>query len=210
MRASSKRLESMGASLFVRGGRAGERDQRFIKSVSVRLSLSRGEKRLPDRVVSGGQTGVDRAALDAARAAGVAVGGWCPKGRRAEDGRIPEEYPLAEAPTRRYDQRTRWNVRDSDGTAILHRGRFGRGTRLTARIAETLGKPLLWMDLGGPCAAPEVLRTWVQEHGVKVLNVAGPRESEDPGIYEDALVFLRRALEPEAGAVTASSDGLPA
>src|SRR5512134_3746342 len=100
-----------------------------------------------ERVVSGGQTGVDRAALDAALALGLPCGGWCPRGRRAEDGAIPLHYPLRETPTARYPQRTEWNVRDSDGTLILTRGRPRGGTAYTISVARRLGRPLLVVDL---------------------------------------------------------------
>src|SRR5204862_1053873 len=87
------------------------------------------------RVVSGGQTGVDRAALDVALGLGLPCGGWCPKGRRAEDGPLPERYPLRETPWSGYPQRTQWNVRDSDGTLVLLNGEPDRGTRLTIELA---------------------------------------------------------------------------
>ncbi|MBI5446177.1 MAG: putative molybdenum carrier protein [Deltaproteobacteria bacterium] len=142
-----------------------------------------------ERIVSGGQAGVDRAALDAGREAGLPTGGWCPKGRRAEDGPIPEGYPLRETPSTAYSQRTRWNVRDSDATLVLHRGRMGRGTRLTLRAAAETGRPCLAVDLSA--ADPEAVRRWLREHAVRALNVAGPRESEFGGIYAEALAFLR-------------------
>lgn len=142
---------------------------------------------------SGGQTGVDRAALDAAMEQGLAVTGWCPAGRLAEDGRIPDRYPLAETSLADYAQRTRWNVRDSDATLILSRSPLAGGTALTAAIAEELGRPLLIVDPGAPVAA-DVIRSWVRRQRVGDLNVAGPRESEDPGIYTSALLCMRGFL----------------
>jgi hypothetical protein len=145
------------------------------------------------RVVSGGQTGVDRAALDAALARGVPCGGWCPKGRRAEDGPLDARYPLAETPWSGYPQRTEWNVRDSDGTLVLTLGQPDRGTALTVAAAARRRKPCLALDLS---AAPrvEAVRAWAEENRVQVLNVAGPRESSAPGIYAAAADFLRRLL----------------
>src|SRR5262245_55320595 len=101
---------------------------------------------------SGGQTGVDRAALDVALELGLPCGGWCPRGRRAEDGPIPDHYPLRETRSPAYPVRTRWNVRDSDGTLILTRGRPDRGTLLTEELARDMGKPLLVVGLNEPPA----------------------------------------------------------
>src|SRR2546429_554237 len=98
------------------------------------------------KIISGGQTGVDRAALDVALELGLPCGGWCPRGRRAEDGPIDSRYPLRETNALAYPVRTRWNVRDSDGTLILTRGRPDRGTALTRDLAERMGKPLLTVD----------------------------------------------------------------
>ena len=100
--------------------------------------------------MSGGQTGVDRAALDAARDLAKASGGWCPRGRRAEDGPIAAHYPLVETPSADYRQRTRLNVQDSDGTLIIAEGALSGGTRLTASIAAELGRPLLTIDATKP------------------------------------------------------------
>lgn len=143
-------------------------------------------------VVSGGQTGADRAALDAALELGLPCGGWCPRGRRAEDGRIADRYPLRETPTADYRQRTEWNVRDSDGTVILHRGRVDRGTALTERLARRQGRPALMLDLR--TARPEDLSSWMEEKAIRRLNVAGPRESRSPGLQAEATAFLRAAL----------------
>ena len=143
--------------------------------------------------MSGGQTGVDRAALDVAREFGIAAAGWCPHGRRAEDGRLPECYPLKETPTAEYAQRTEWNIRDSDGTLVLTRGRPSEGTAFTIEVARRLGKPCLVLDVAENPDASQV-GTWARRHQIRVLNVAGPRESKCPGIYQHALSFLREVL----------------
>lgn len=153
-----------------------------------------------ERVVSGGQTGVDRAALDAARAAGLPGGGWCPRGRLAEDGPIDPGYPLAETPTADYAQRTEWNVRDSDATLVVTRGRATGGTALTITFARSHGRPLLVVDLSRD-PSPEEVSRWIEARGVGVLNVAGPRESQRPGIGREAQAFLERVfrLNPSRG-----------
>src|SRR5438067_6879001 len=133
------------------------------------------------RIMSGGQTGVDRAALDVALEHGFACGGWCPKGRHAEDGPIPDCYPLQETPWEGYPQRTEWNVRDSDGTLILTRGEADRGTALTERLAKTQSKPCLVVDLAQPWDV-EAVRQWIETNHIATLNIAGPRESSSPGI----------------------------
>ncbi len=145
------------------------------------------------RIVSGGQTGADRAALDAALALGIPCGGWCPRGRRAEDGTIPARYPLRETASSGYPERTGRNVRDADATLILTRGRPRGGTALTAALASRAGKPCLVVDLNVGADAAAV-RAWLEQNRVRELNVAGPRESEQPGIHDEAEEFLRRVL----------------
>jgi len=150
-----------------------------------------------EKIVSGGQTGVDRAALDAALAAKFEAGGWCPHGRRAEDGRIPRSYPLDETPSERYRERTEWNVRDSDGTLILARGGVSGGTALTAQLAQVMGQPCRIVRLDRPgslTGEPKTTLAWIAEHGIVALNVAGPRESQRPGIYEEARAFMDRLI----------------
>jgi len=142
-----------------------------------------------NKILSGGQTGVDRAALDAALARGVSVGGWCPQERRAEDGLIPDRYPLRETPSTDYAQRTAWNVRDSDGTLIIAPDSLDGGTALTKQEAEAQGKPVLHVRPSDPVPVP-MIRAWGTEHAVHVLNVAGPRASEVPGIYDAAKALL--------------------
>jgi hypothetical protein len=150
-------------------------------------------KRIPIKIVSGGQTGVDRAALDVALELGFPCGGWCPKCRKAEDGIIPERYPLSETQSDDYSQRTEWNVRDSDGTLILCEGRLFGGTQFTKEVAERLRKPFLIVS---PRAEEEAanLTIWIEHNAIRILNVAGPRESSFPGIYQIAYKFLHRAL----------------
>ena len=154
------------------------------------------------RIVSGGQTGADRGALEAAIALGIPHGGWCPKGRQAEDGPIPPRYQLTETPTEDHRARTRLNVEESDGTVILARGPLDEGSLYTVEHAERIGKPLLHVDLAehgdrfGPASAE--LKSWILETHVERLNVAGPRESRSPGIEGEVRDFLVRALkEPE-------------
>ncbi|MEW4489838.1 putative molybdenum carrier protein [Thalassoglobus sp. JC818] len=152
----------------------------------------------PLKIVSGGQTGVDRAALDAALLLRIPCGGWCPSGRRAEDGPIPEIYPLKEMTSPRYDVRTRENVADSDGTLILTDCDRSSGTLLTIRTAQRLDKPLLVLDFRQLLITDrqEQLNEWIEVNSISTLNVAGPRESTSPGIYSRSKSFLQTALKP--------------
>ena len=136
------------------------------------------------KIISGGQTGVDRAALKWALSTGVAHGGWCPKGRKAEDGIIPRRFRLKETRSADYAVRTRRNVRDSDGTVIFSkRVRLSGGSRKTALFARNLRKPLLRLILAmGSTKAGARLTAFLNDNGITVLNVAGPRESEEPGL----------------------------
>jgi len=136
---------------------------------------------------------VDRAALDVALALGLPCGGWCPRGRRAEDGPLDERYPLRETPSSDYPQRTEWNVRDSDGTLVLTRGRPSGGTALTIALARGLDRPCLVLDLAAD-PDPDEVRRWVESEDIRTLNIAGPRESQPPGIQAAARAFLDAAL----------------
>ena len=138
---------------------------------------------------------MDRAALDAALALGLPCGGWCPRGRRAEDGPLAARYPLRETPSARYAQRTAWNVRDSDGTLLLLLGALRGGTALTAEAARRQSKPLFTVRLDEHPDTHRV-RGWIAGEKIAVLNVAGPRASEAPGIYEAARAFLERLSAP--------------
>ncbi len=162
------------------------------------------------KILSGGQTGVDRAALDVALEAGVPCGGWCPLGRRAEDGRIPDRYPLRETESADYSERTERNVRDSDGTLIVTRGPLSGGTALTERCARRLGRPVLIVDLDkdDPEHWAACIRDWIATHGIRVLNVAGPRESQQPGIYDAARQLLSTVLaSPEGDGAAEGNSG---
>lgn len=152
------------------------------------------------RIVSGGQTGVDRGALDAAAELGLERGGWCPKGRRAEDGRVPEAYPLVEAASADYAVRTELNVLDAEATLILCRGRPTGGTALTVTLARRHRRPYRVVDLDAVPFAEAAARihAWVEAEGLEVLNVAGPRESGAPGIAEAARALLVAALDRRA------------
>lgn len=147
----------------------------------------------PVCLVTGGQTGVDRAALDAALALGIAVGGWCPAGRWAEDGPIPARYPLRETDGADPAERTQLNVRDSDGTLVLSPGEVEGGTALAAETARALGRPLLVVPPRPDAVSGAA--DWARANGVRTLNVAGPRESEAPGVYEAARLFVATLLD---------------
>ena len=154
------------------------------------------------RVISGGQTGVDRIALERAREAGLEIGGWCPPRRAAEDGVIPHELPLRETPRERSEQaphvarslRTEWNVRDADGTLLLApRGLIDPGCDWTRECARLHSRPLLELDPLGPISAAP-LCDWLDEHSIVVLNVAGPSlrsapENADAASRLLAIVF---------------------
>lgn len=142
-------------------------------------------------IISGGQTGVDRAALDFAISAKIKCGGWCPRGRKAEDGTIPKIYPLKETFTDIYDERTKMNVGNSDGTLILTlNNEMGGGTKFTLEFCEKIGKPALLIDVN-KAVNPENLRTFIRQNRIKTLNIAGNRESQSPGIYSKSVQFLK-------------------
>ncbi len=169
--------------------RIDERTEILINGTLVALPPFRGAPskslRLCEHIVSGGQTGADRAALDFAIAHGYTHGGWAPRGREAEDGPIPLKYQLIELIDGGYRQRTRRNVKDSDGTLIVNLGEMDGGTQATQTFAERTGKPymIVQIDAQTKAAAAASVLAWLQKHAIKTLNVAGPRESKRPGIY---------------------------
>jgi hypothetical protein len=145
------------------------------------------------KIISGGQTGADRAALEFAITHGIAHGGWCPRGRLAEDGIIPARFQLSETPRSDYAQRTEWNVRDSDGTVIFSiAAALAGGSQFTAELAGLYRKPCLHLsrERDGGAAARKLLHFLVK-HGIQTLNVAGPRQSQE----SDVAKFTRETLE---------------
>jgi hypothetical protein len=150
-------------------------------------------------IISGGQTGADRAALDVAIANGIPHGGWCPRGRMAEDGPIDGRYRLRETPSANYAQRTRRNIRDSDATVVFStRHEISGGTGLTLDFARRIGKPVLHLVQGDPPAklahALETLTAFLIEHDVRTLNIAGPRASQEPRIGDFVNTVLNAVL----------------
>ena len=151
------------------------------------------------KIVSGGQTGADRAALDWAISHGIEHGGWCPEGRLAEDGVIPDRYNLMELIGAGYRARTKANVRDSDATLIVSIDpTLTGGSRQTAAFARTLGKPFL--HINPQMDWKPALRQFLEANGISVLNVAGPRASTTPGISDFIFEVLDQLLLPQSPA----------
>lgn len=144
------------------------------------------------KIISGGQTGVDRAALDFAIRHNIPYGGWLPKGRITEEGPLDEKYQLQEMPTGDYSKRTKKNVLDSDGTLIVSHGKLTGGSALTEYLAETHHKPCIHIDLTvlSIRESASVVNKWVQRNQIRVLNVAGPRARKDPEIYQATIDLL--------------------
>jgi hypothetical protein len=149
-------------------------------------------------IVSGGQTGADRAALDFAIEHDIPHAGWCPRGRLAEDGPLDARYQLQETPSRRYAQRTEWNARDSDATLVFTISPVASGgTALTIDLATRLRKPWLHLARGVGLTIPECSRElcdFLTQHSVARLNVAGPRASQEPDIAEFVRAVLTTVL----------------
>ena len=150
------------------------------------------------KIVSGGQTGADRVGLDVAIETGIPHGGWCPKGRLAEDGRIAECYHLTEATEPSYLQRTEWNARDSDATAVFSLARdLTGGSLATVKFARRHERPFIHLSerVYPAWRAGELLVEFVRKHDVKVLNVAGPRVSTEPDIERYVRATLEAAVQ---------------
>lgn len=146
-------------------------------------------------VWSGGQTGIDRAALDAAMQLGLKHGGYVPKGRLSEDGPVPDKYTgLRECNSVEYPVRTELNIRDTDATLLMTTARKSRGTELTRRLAQRIRKPLLVISVSNP-PDPKKFWEWITANRITKLNVAGPRESKNPGIHDQGLKILLAFLK---------------
>jgi hypothetical protein len=144
------------------------------------------------KIISGGQTGADRAALDAARDLGIPHGGWLPRGRKAEDGPVDSSYNLTELDSPRYRDRTAKNIVESDATLIVSYGPLTGGSALTEALAIRFDRPCLHLDMEHYTVeqAAAVVDKWLRQHAVTVLNVAGPRASGEPRIYETVKKIL--------------------
>ena len=147
------------------------------------------------KIVSGAQTGADRAGLDVAIRHGFPHGGWCPKGRKAEDGAIGGQYQLVETPSANYLQRTEWNARDSDGTVVLTLAREVTGGSLrTIEFAKKHKRPWIHISRSGDFSPSVTLQGLVKDHDIGILNVAGSRESKEPGIWKWAYKVIEDAF----------------
>lgn len=140
------------------------------------------------RIISGGQTGADRAGLDFAIQHGIEVGGWCPRGRRSESGPIPDIYPLKETPGDSYTRRTTLNVRDSDATLVFHLDPISGGTKETRYHCIRLNKPFVLLNTNQ--SVDRLIQFFADHPGLKIVNVAGPRASKCPAIYHHVIQTL--------------------
>lgn len=147
------------------------------------------------KIISGAQTGADRAGIDAAIEAGIPYGGWIPKGRRAEDGTVPDTYTeLQELSRGGYPKRTEQNVIDSDGTVIFTYGKLSTGSALTAKFARQHNKPYLHIDLDLEPDPVTRVKEWIDELNIMVLNVAGRSASKAPDIYDQVKDIIKRVI----------------
>jgi hypothetical protein len=150
-----------------------------------------------EKIISGGQTGADQGALDAAIEAGLAHGGWIPKGRKTEAGPLPRKYRLKEMKTENNPRRTEMNIFEAHGTLIITRGKLIGGSALTRQVAKKHGFPCLHIDLDRALPAEAVCnaKAWVDQYKIKVLHVAGPQESNSPGIHDIAFDIVSRIIK---------------
>ena len=150
------------------------------------------------KIISGGQTGADQAALDFAIKHSIPHGGWIPnESEKQRTGILPDKYHLAEMPTASYPKRTEKNILDSDGTLIFSRGTLTGGSALTRKLAKQHDKPWVHVDLDKATAreAAQMITEWIEDNGIQTLNVAGPRASKDPGIHDFVVGILENVLK---------------
>ena len=149
-----------------------------------------------EKIISGGQTGADRAALDVAIELNIPHGGWIPKGRKTEDGILPDKYQLKEMSSTSYPKRTEQNILDSDGTLIISNGKLTGGSALTRKTAKKHDRPWVHIDMDKMSVSDAVktVESWLDRNSIQVLNVAGSRASKDPEIYKTTVEILKTAL----------------
>lgn len=164
------------------------------------------------KIISGGQTGVDRAALDAAIRLGIPHGGWVPKGRLAEDGPLPQIYEVQETASAVYAERTEKNVQAADGTLIISHGKLCGGSAYTREMAVRHQRPWLHVDLDRSAAfrSAMTIRDWIAANRIRVLNVAGPRASKEPRIYRSALALIETVYYLSLSPLAPRTDSDPA
>ena len=166
------------------------------RKISIKFHVNRVPMNIK-KIVSGGQTGADRGGLDAAIEMGVPHGGWCPMGRLAEDGKIPEKYSQKELYSRKYSHRTEQNVIDSDVTLIFTYGLPEGGSKRTAEFAEMHSKPYLWVDMDhNNQKIIDKISSWLMEINADeiVLNVAGSRGSSEPDLQERVCEIIKKVI----------------
>lgn len=149
-----------------------------------------------EKIISGGQTGADQAALDLAIELGLPHGGWVPRGRKTEKGRLPQRYRMQETSAIDYAQRTELNILDSDATLLFTHGEPKGGSALTRKLARKHNKPCLHVDLNelSEYKAGVIIKSWIEARDIKILNIAGPRASENPRIYDCLQRVLKSVL----------------
>ena len=169
--------------------------KRHFLFFSCEVSNFKTKKSMIKKIISGGQTGADQAALDTAIKLDIPHGGWLPKGRLTEAGPLPEKYQLKEMVSSSYLKRTEQNVIDSDGTLIFSHGELIGGSKLTQELAEKHSRPFLHVDLNQTTSfdAAQDINSWIRKNGIETLNIAGPRASSDPNIYQ-AVAGILEAL----------------
>jgi len=151
---------------------------------------------LIEKIISGGQTGADLAALDVAIELNIPHGGWIPKGRKTEDGILHDKYHLKEMPTANYPERTEKNLLDSDGTLIISYGNLTGGSALTRKLAKKHDRPWIHVDMDklSVSDAVKTVRSWIDTNSIQILNVAGARASKDSKIYNATSQLLKTVL----------------
>ena len=150
-----------------------------------------------EKIISGGQTGADQAALDVAIELGFEHGGWIPRGRKTENGLLPDKYKLQEMSTASYPKRTEQNILDSDSTLIISHGKLTGGSALTRKMAKKHGRPWLHLDMDklSVSDASKTTASWIERNGIQILNVAGARGTKDPTIYNATMEILKTVLD---------------